>query len=85
MEKIRNLDYEEEAEPQETVYAESDSTFIKLQKRHKGKKRRKSKKTIEVKIGIGYTDKEPRYSWGRQKSKKLKDKFVFTGVSSSGR
>lgn len=85
LEKIRNLDYEEEAEPQETVYVESDSTFIKLQKRHKGKKRRKGKKTIDVKIGIGYTDKEPRYRWGRQKSKKLKDKFVFTGVSSSGR
>lgn len=85
LEKIKNLDYQEEALALDTAYVESDSTCIKLQKRRKGKKAKKRKKSIDVKIGIGYTDKEPRYAGGSQKSNRLKDKFVFTGLASSGK
>lgn len=85
LEKIRNLDYKGEEKTHEIIYVESDSTCIKLQKKRKGKRRRKSKKTIDVKIGIGYTDKENRYAGGSQRSKKLKDKFIFTGVASLGK
>lgn len=85
LDKIENLDYEQETKPQEKVYAEADATFIKLQKRRRGKRKSRKKKTLEVKLGIGYTDKKPRYAGGRRKSNKLKDKFVFTSIGSTGK
>jgi hypothetical protein len=62
LQKIRNLEYQE-VSPPDTAYLEADATFIKLQ--HKGKK--KDKPSLEVKIGIGYTGKEDRYSTGKSK------------------
>jgi len=33
---------------------------------------------MEIKLGMGYTGKEPRYKTG--KSKRLKEKFTFIGI-----
>lgn len=83
LDKIKNLDYKQRGEVKDKVYIESDATFIKLQKANKGGK--KGNRSIDVKVGIGYTDTEDRYKNGRQRSKRLKDKFVFTGVGIKGR
>jgi hypothetical protein len=72
------------------VYMETDSAFIRLQRRRKRKsrtyrlniKRRRKRKSIEVKLGIGYTDKVKRYPAGRGGSLKLKDKFTYSGIDS---
>jgi len=56
-----------------TAYIETDATYISLQHRTK-----KKKEKLEVKLGIGYTGKEARYSSG--KSKRLKEKFTFIGT-----
>ena len=64
LQNIRNLEYQE-VSPPDTAYLEADATFITLQK--KGKERGGK---LEVKLGVGYTDKETRYKTG--KSKRLK-------------
>ncbi len=52
---------------------EADAAYISLQ--HRGKKK---KEKMEIKLGVGYTGKEARYSSG--KSKRLKEKFTFIGT-----
>ena len=78
LQKIRNFNYQEGTSP-DIDYIEADTTFIKLQK--KGKK--KSKGSLEVKLGIGYTGKEDRYS--TDKSQRLTHKFSFVSVGKSGK
>ena len=70
--QIENLDYPDKEAP-DTAYLEADATYITLQKKgqEKGGK-------LEVKLGVGYTGKEARYSSG--KSKRLKEKFTFIGT-----
>jgi len=70
--QIENLDYPAREAP-DTAYVEADATFISLQKKgqEKGGK-------LEVKVGVGYSGKEARYSSG--KSKRLKEKFTFIGI-----
>jgi len=70
--QIENLNYPDKEAP-DTTYMEADATYISLQ--HRGKK---EKEKMEVKIGVGYTGKEARYSTG--KSKRLKEKFTFIGT-----
>ena len=70
--QIENLDYPDKDAP-DTAYLEADATYITLQK--KGKERGGK---MEVKIGVGYSGKEARYSTG--KSKRLKEKFTFIGI-----
>ena len=72
LQKIINLEYKE-GNPPDTAYIEADATFITLQKKGKEKGGK-----LEVKLGVGYTGKEARYSTG--KSKKLKEKFTFVGT-----
>jgi hypothetical protein len=72
LQKIRNLEYQE-GNPPDTAYVEADATFITLQKKGKEKGGK-----LEVKLGIGYSGKEARYSSG--KSKRLKEKFTFVGT-----
>jgi len=69
LQKIINLEYRE-GNPPDTVYLEVDETYLKLQQ--KGTKKGGE---LAVKLGVGYTGKEPRYSTG--KSKRLKEKFTF--------
>jgi len=70
--QIENLDYPDKEAP-DTAHLEADATYISLQ--HRGKK---EKEKLEVKLGVGYTGKEARYSTG--KSKRLKEKFTFIGT-----
>jgi len=87
LDKIRRLeDNEDEAPPShDTAYLESDATFIRQQRRHKRKgrpyrRRGRRGKSLEVKLGIGYTDKVRRYKKGRGKGLKLKDKFTYASI-----
>jgi len=72
LKQIENLDYPDKEAP-DTAYIEADATYIGLQ--HRGKK---EKEKLEVKVGVGYSGKEARYSTG--KSKRLKEKFTFIGT-----
>jgi len=72
LQKIINLEYKE-GNPPDTTYMEADETYITLQKKGKGKGGK-----LAVKLGVGYTGKEPRYRKG--KSKRLKEKFTFIGT-----
>jgi len=72
LKQIENLDYPDKEAP-DTAYLEADATYISLQ--HRGGKK---KEKMELKLGVGYTGKEARYSTG--KSKKLKEKFTFVGT-----
>jgi hypothetical protein len=58
----------------------ADATSIKLQ--NKGKKK-KDKGSLEVKLGIGYTGKEARYS--TSKSQRLNNKFSLASRGKFGR
>jgi len=93
IEKIRRLeDKEDDAiSPAPIAYMETDSVFIRRQrsrkrsKRHRGIRtefRRRKRRSIEVKLAIGYTDKVKRYESGHGKSLRLKDKFTYTGIES---
>jgi hypothetical protein len=68
------------------LYLESDSAFIRMQARRKRRSgritSRRRRRSIEVKLGIGYTDKVRRYSHGRGKSLSLKDKFTCASIGS---
>jgi hypothetical protein len=72
LKQIENLNYPDKEAP-DTAYLEADATYISLQK-----KGNKKKEKLEVKLGVGYTGKEARYSTG--KSKRLKEKFIFIGI-----
>jgi len=76
LQKIINLEYKE-VSPPDTAYIEADATFITLQKKGKEKGGK-----LEVKLGVGYTGKEARYSSG--KSKRLKEKFVLASIGERG-
>jgi len=70
LQQLENLDIPAKEAP-DVAYTEADATYIKLQKPEKDKK-------LEVKIGIGYTGRENRYSIGN--SQRLKEKFVYLGT-----
>lgn len=76
--QVKNLDYEEPEEMPEVIYNETDATYIR--KQNKGKKRGYKKRHLEIKAGIGYTGKEPRYDKGKRKAKKLRQKVVYTDI-----
>ena len=89
IDKIRRLeDNEVVSDPPEIAYLEADSAFIRLQSSHKRKRYCNAKKvfqprkrrSIEVKLAIGYTDKVKRYESGRGKGLKLKNKFTYTSI-----
>ena len=84
-EKIRRLEDDAQAkEAAEIAYIESDDTVIKLQRSRKRKGRtknkRRTKRSLSVKLGIGYTGRKQRYKKGVGKAKSLKDKFVYVGI-----
>ena len=66
------MDYPDKEAPA-TAYLEADAAYISLQ--HRGKK---EKEKLEVKVGVGYSGKEARYSTGQ--SKRLTEKFTFIGI-----
>ncbi len=76
--KVKNLDYEAPKELPQEVYNETDATYIR--KQNKGKKKGYKKKHLEVKAGIGYTGKEPRYNGGKRTAKKLSQRIVYVDI-----
>jgi hypothetical protein len=72
LKQIENLNYPDKEAPA-TAYLEADATYITLQKKGQEKGGR-----LEVKVGVGYSGKEARYSTG--KSKRLTEKFTFIGT-----
>jgi len=94
IEKTKRLeDNDENSKPSNDIaYVESDSAFIRLQRRRKRKRKpyilrtnrrqKRRRKSIEVKLGIGYIDKVKRYNTGLGKGLKLKDKFTYASIGS---
>lgn len=85
IDKIRRLeDNEVVSDPSDVAYLEADSAFIRLQSSRKRKRKngfhRRKRRSIEVKLAIGYTDKVKRYESGRGKGLKLKNKFTYTSI-----
>jgi len=91
IDKIRRLEDDDAvSDPSEIAYLEADSAFIRLQssrkrirKPHNKKRdgsRRRKRRSIEVKLAIGYTDKVKRYDNGLGKSLKLKNKFTYASI-----
>lgn len=78
LEKVRQLDYQLPKEVPAVVYTETDATYIR--KQNKRKKNKNKKRHFEVKIGINYTGKEPRYTGGKRTSRKLINKKIYTGI-----
>ncbi len=74
----------------EIAYVEADSTYLKLQRSRKRKKsfqpgKRKRRRCLEVKLGVGYTGKIPRYDEGARIAKRLENKFSFCDITQGGR
>jgi hypothetical protein len=95
IEKTRRLEDKEDDSVRAApiAYMETDSVFIRRQTsrkrsgRYRGirtKLRRRKRRSLEVKLAIGYTDKVKRYDSGDGKSLRLKDKFTYTGIESGG-
>lgn len=91
IERTRRLEDKVDTAMQTPIaYMETDSVFIRRQRSRKRSKshrrriitksRRRKRRSIEVKLAIGYTDKVRRYGSGRGKSLRLKDKFTYTGI-----
>jgi hypothetical protein len=91
IEKTRRLEdkVDNTAMPSPIAYMEADSVFIRRQRSRKRlrrsrkiitKHRRRKRRSIEVKLTIGYTDKVKRYESGRGESLKLKNKFTYAGI-----
>lgn len=95
LEEAKRLkDSEDERPPgHDIAYVESDATFIRYQRRRKRRvrfggvyrRKKKRRKSLEVKLGIGYTDKVKRYDAGGGRGLKLKDKFTYVSVRDSGK
>ncbi|MFH1752921.1 MAG: ISLre2 family transposase [Candidatus Omnitrophota bacterium] len=83
---IRLEDNEVVSDPPEIAYLEADSAFIRRQSSRKRKRKngfhRQKRRSIEVKLAIGYTDKVKRSEAGRGKGLKLKNKFTYTSIES---
>ena len=92
IEKMRRLEDDEAvSDPPAIAYMEADSAFIRLQRSRKRIRRsynmktgfrRRKRRSIEVKLAIGYTDKVRRYGSGHGKSLRLKNKFTYTSIES---
>lgn len=83
--KIRRKSYKEKANGDGNnpgiIYVEIDGTGLKIQKSRKGK--RGSRRNQEIKLGIGYKGHQDRYKTGNGKQKRLKEKFVYTGIEAA--
>jgi len=77
-EKTKRLDYQALPDIPEVVYNETDATYIR--KQNKGVKKGSKQRHLEVKLGIGYTGKQPRYDKGEKKSKRLTRKLVYADI-----
>jgi hypothetical protein len=88
LEQIRALDIPHaEPAPSGVAYLEADSTFLRLQRSRKRtsarKIRKRHRKSLEVKLGIGYTGRHPRYPSGARLAQNLAGKFSYVGLGGS--
>jgi hypothetical protein len=72
------------------AYVEADSTYLKLQRSKKRKHsrrsgKRKRRRSMEVKLGVGYTGKTPRYDKGGRIAQALQNKFSFCDITQGER
>lgn len=86
IDKIKNLEfYDDQPVSSDIAYMEADATYIRLQRRRKIKStsslRKRRPRSIEVKLGIGYTGRENRYEDTLRSAKRLVNKFVYLSVS----
>ena len=85
LEKTRHLEDDPQKPLSDIAYLETDSAFVRFQrhqKRKKGQKTRGKRKSIEIKLGIGYTGKESRYLGGARLAMALQNKFFHVDVVS---
>jgi hypothetical protein len=84
MEKVKMLESDDAGEIPEVAYTEADATQIRLQRSKKGEvsRRKKKKRHLEVKLGVGYMGKEKRYKSGDGAGKRLVKKFVHVSLES---
>lgn len=76
--KIKQLDYQLPQDLPAVVYNETDATYIR--KQNKNTKKGRKQRHLEVKLGISYTGKEPRYKGGQRKSRKLSQRLVYADI-----
>ena len=62
-------------EPHDAVYVEADGTHV-----HHQRSDRKRGKGLEVKVGICYTGKRPRYRGGSGHAKLLENKYIYLDI-----
>lgn len=76
--KIKELDYQMPRDVPAVVYNETDATYIRKQNKIKEKGRKN--RHLEVKLGVCYTGKEPRYNGGKKESRKLSQRIVYADI-----
>lgn len=84
--KIRHLEGLPKNPLSDIAYLEADSVFIRKQHSRKRKTAlrrptKRKRRSIEIKLGIGYTGRTSRYESGTQLAQTLENKFVYSGIS----
>ena len=87
LEKTKHLEDKPQKPLSDIAYLETDSAFVRFQRRKKRKPNQKTpskrkRKSIEIKLGIGYTGKESRYKTGARLAQCLQNKFFHVDITS---
>jgi len=90
IDRQRSLEDDAPRASYDIAYLETDSAFIRRQRskkragkrvyRIKAPRGRRKRRSIEVKLAVGYTDKVRRYKHSRARSLRLENKFTYAGV-----
>jgi hypothetical protein len=84
--KIRRLEGLPKDPLSTITYLEADSVFVRKQRTRKRKTAsklfRRKRRSIEIKLGIGYTGRTNRYQGGARLAQSLDNKFIHSGVGS---
>jgi len=81
--RIQRCRVRQEEPESEIAYIEADSTMIRAQrfkKRKPGRKQPNRRRHLEIKLGIGYTGRTPRYKRGARLAQTLTNKFSYAGM-----
>lgn len=84
--KTQRLEDQKPKAVSEIAYVEADSTYLKLQRSKKRKNshrgcKRTHRRSLEVKLGVGYTGKASRYPEGARIAQSLQNKFSFCDIT----
>lgn len=84
--KIRRLEGLPKSPLSDIAYLEADSVFVRKQRSRKRKTAsghlKRKRRSIEIKLGIGYTGRTDRYESGARIAQTLENKFVYSGIGS---